>query len=137
MNSAFTSAGSRDVTKERNVWRDALRVLLADQPERHLGAGLRRQHGFCALAGVAADNSVDVAGRPRPELFERRAVLLARRHRQPDLAQERHGVEIELVPLVRDFLRQFFHALVEARQGDRAGIVMEGAEDRARAHGSG
>ena len=49
MNSAFTSGGSRDVTKERNGLRDALRVLLADEPERNLGAGLGRQDRLCAL----------------------------------------------------------------------------------------
>ena len=109
--------------------RDALRVLLADEPKRNLGAGLGRQDCLCACARVAADNSIDVAGRPRPELFERRAVALACRRRQPDVAQERDGVEIELVPLIQDFLRRVFDPLVEARHGDGAGIVVQGAKD--------
>ena len=128
-NSAFTSGGRREVTKARKASSDPLGVLLADEPERDLGAGLGRQHGLGALAGVAADNPVHFAGRPRPQDFERRAVALARRRRQPDLAQERPAVEIELVPLVRELLRNFFDAVIEAGDGDRAGIVVQLAED--------
>ena len=49
---------------------DPLGVLLADEPERDLGAGLGRQHGLRALAGVAADDPVHFAGRPRPQDFQ-------------------------------------------------------------------
>src|SRR5271165_1879718 len=64
---------------------DPFGALLPDQPERDLGAGPRGQHGFRALARVAPDDAVDVAGRTRPQLLERRSVALARRRRQADV----------------------------------------------------
>ena len=101
MNSAFTSGGSRDVTKDRNDWATRSGFCLPTSRNEILALALAGNTVFVPCARVAADNSIDVAGRPRPELFERRAVALARRRRQPDVAQERHGVEIELVPLIQ------------------------------------
>jgi hypothetical protein len=47
-----------------------LRVLAIDQPERHLGGRLRSDHRLGAFADIAADNTVDVAGRPREHLLD-------------------------------------------------------------------
>ena len=108
---------------------DPVRVLLADKPAGDLGAGLGRQDGLRALAGVASDDPVNLASRPRPKTFQRRAVTLARRRRQPDVTQERRRVEVEFVPLVGNFLRKLFDPVVEAGDGDSAGVVMQFAED--------
>ena len=88
MNSAVQSAGSRARTKARKAVADPVRVLIADQAERHLGRRFGRDHRLRALAGVAADDAVHVAGRPRRDLLDQQAVLLAGRHLQPDLAEE-------------------------------------------------
>src|SRR6476620_4711188 len=50
-----------DIVAERLL--DLLRVLTFDQAEGDLCGSFRRDHGFRALAGVAANDAVDVAGR--------------------------------------------------------------------------
>ena len=65
-----------------------LRVLLADQAERDLRRGLARDDGLGALAGIAADDAVDLGGRPRGDLLEHQAALLAGRDLEADLAEE-------------------------------------------------
>ena len=56
---------------------DRLGVLVGNQPEAELGAGLAGQHGLGAGAGVAAEDSVDVARRPGPLPLERGVAGLA------------------------------------------------------------
>src|SRR5919109_3738834 len=68
-----------------------VRVLLVDQPERHLRRSLCGYHGLEALAGVAASDAVELGGRARPDELEYGAALLARGHRKPDLAEEALG----------------------------------------------
>ena len=110
---------------------DPLRVLLADQPERHFGARLGRQHRLRALADIAADDAVDVAGRARPDHLQRRAALLAGGNREADLAEERLLVEIEVAPLLGDLVGQLLDPVVEAGQSDRAvGVVQVGEDAR-------
>src|SRR4249919_2902861 len=68
---------------------DLLRVLAFDQTERDLGGRFRRNHGFRALAGIAADDAVDVAGRTRGYLLDQQAILFAGGNREADWLQER------------------------------------------------
>ncbi len=106
-----------------------LGVLLADQPEREFGAGLRRQHRLRSLAGIAADDAVDVAGRARPDHLQHRYGPArppgprGRRRRETCL------VEIEAAPLLRDVLGQFRNAVVETGQRDAAVVVVQVGDD--------
>ena len=89
LNSALQSPGSRarDIVAER--FADLVRHLAFHQSERNLGGSLRRDHRLGALAGIAADDAVDVAGRARRNLLDQEAILLAGGKRQPDRLQER------------------------------------------------
>src|SRR5690606_39225017 len=49
---------------------DLLRVLVADETERYLGGRLAGDHGLRALAGIAADDAVDLGGRTRRDLLD-------------------------------------------------------------------
>src|SRR6185312_15700512 len=92
---------------------DTLRVLPADEAERHFRARLSRQHGLGALSRIAADDAVELASRARPKLLQHRAPALAGGDRQADVAEEFLRIEFEIVPLRGDLLRQFFDAVVE------------------------
>ena len=91
----------RDILAEGGA--DLLRVLPGDEAERHLGFGGGRQHRFEPGTGIPASKTVDLAGRPRPDLFEDRPVNFAGRGRQPGTAQEGHGVKAEIVPVGPQF----------------------------------
>ena len=90
-------------------------------------------HGLGALAGVAADDAVDVAGRARRDLLDQHAVLLARRHLQADLPEEFLRREVERLQVGLDVGRQLRHAVVEARHRDAAVLVVQRRDD-ARQH---
>src|SRR6266496_6536683 len=51
-----------------------LRVLCSYQAEGNLRRGLRRDHGFRPLPGVAADHPVNFSGRARGDLLDQHAV---------------------------------------------------------------
>src|SRR5947209_4864925 len=98
--------------------RDLFRILLAHQTERYLGPGRGRNYRLGALAGIAADDAVDVAGRAGGDLLDQHAILLAGRSFQADLAQKILRGEIEREKLRTDVGRQLARAVVEARNGD-------------------
>src|SRR5690606_28287511 len=83
-----------------------------------------------ALAGVAARNAVDLAGRSRPDLLQNAAVDLAGGHREPDLAEARIGIEAERLPLLADAVGDLADAIIESRQRDAAVLVTQPVEDR-------
>ena len=87
-NSTVQSTGSRASHEGAERGADFLRVLLADQAERDLRHRLAGNDGLGPLAGVAADDAVDLGGRARRDLLDQHAVLLARRRLQADLAEE-------------------------------------------------
>src|SRR6476660_1441132 len=93
-----------DVVAERLL--DLLRVLAFDQTEGHLGGRFRRDHGFRTLAGIAADDAVDVAGRTRGYLLDQQAILFAGGDREADRLQERLRRQVESLPLRQDIRRQ-------------------------------
>ena len=74
---------------------DFLGVLLADQAERDFRRGLPGDDGLGALAGIAADDAVDLGGRPRGDLLDQHAALLAGRRLQPDRPEEFLRREVE------------------------------------------
>ena len=122
-------------TWSRKFSRIACGSWRADQAEADLGMGLGGQHRLEPVAGIAAPDAVHLAGRARPDHLQRRAVLLARRHRQADVAEELRMVEGKRLPLRAHLVRQFGHAVVEARHGDaarrrRAGRAMTLASTR-------
>ena len=88
VNSALQSAGQPRGDVVAKGLADLVGVLPLDQAERDLGRGFRRDHRLGALAGIAADDAVDVAGRARRDLLDQQAILLAGRNRKPDRLQE-------------------------------------------------
>ena len=109
------SGGRWLVDEGPEIGADRFRILVADQPEGHLGRGLGRDHRLEALAGIAADDAVDLAGRPRPDLLQHRPPGLASRRRQPDRAEEFVGVEVERVPDRLDIGRNLRDPVIEIR----------------------
>ena len=57
-----------DVRLHRRL--DLRRILVWDEPAAHLGHRHRGEDGLRALAGVAAEHPVDLAGRARPDALE-------------------------------------------------------------------
>src|ERR1019366_7114084 len=82
-------------------------VLLADQAERHLGRGMAGDDGLGALSGVAADDAIDLGGRPRGDLLDQQVALLPARRFQPDRPEELLWREIERLEVGLDVTRQF------------------------------
>ena len=80
-------ADPRDVLAE--LFLDGLRVLVGNQPEAELGAGLAGEHGLGAGAGITAEDPVDVAGGPRPFPLQRREAGLAFEARHSEIGLER------------------------------------------------
>ena len=93
---------------------DALRVLIVDQPERHLGRGGGRNDGLEPGAGIAAGNAVDLAGRAGAQTFIDRAVGLARRTAEADGVPEGGPVKAEVLPLRPDIGGHLGHAVIKA-----------------------
>ena len=108
---------------------DLVRVLLVDQAERDLRRCLGGDHRLEALAGVAADDAVELGGRPRPDQFQHRAALLAGRHRKADLAEEALGGLAERVPCLLDLRGRLLDAVIEAGNGDAAIVVVDRRQD--------
>src|ERR1700742_2338924 len=84
-------------------------VLPLHQPERDLGGSLRRNHGFRTLAGIAADDAVDVASRARGDLLNQQAVLFAGRDRKADRLEKPLRRQVELRPLCENVGRQILY----------------------------
>src|SRR5690606_10353321 len=95
---------------------DRDRILIADKPEGDLGGSLGGNHRLEALAGVAAPNSVHLAGWPRPGQFQDRAPFFSRRDGQADLAKEFPGALTECFPTCLDVGRRLLDAFIEAFQ---------------------
>ena len=106
-NSTVQSTGSRALHEGAERLADLLGVLLAHQTERHLRRRLAGDHGLGALAGVAADDAVDLGGRPRGDLLDQHPVLFAGRHLQADLPEELLGGQVEPGQVGLDVGRQF------------------------------
>src|SRR5882757_5479566 len=101
---AVTRQPRGDIVAERLF--DLLRVLAFDQTEGDLGGSFRRDHGFRALAGIAADDAVDVAGRTRGYLLDQQAILFAGGDRKADRLQKRLRREVQVLPLRQNIRRQ-------------------------------
>src|SRR6185312_12178299 len=99
------------------------------QTEGDLCRSFRRDHGFRALAGIAPDDAIDVAGRTRRYLLDQQAILFAGGDREADWLQERLRREVQVLPLRQNIRRQILHAVVEAGNGDATVVVEQPAED--------
>ena len=77
---------------------DRFRILAGDEAEGNFRAGLGRDHGFCARAGIAAPDAVEIGGRARPKPLERATPGLARWGCEPDIAEKRRHIEAERRP---------------------------------------
>src|SRR5580700_1424443 len=91
---------------------DFVWILRSDEPEREFGARFRRKHGFRPLAGIAADDAVEVASWPRPNHFEDTPALFAGRDRQADFAQKVAPAKTQFAPVLGDILRQLGYAII-------------------------
>ncbi len=91
--------------------------------------GLRGQDGLEPGPGIATPDAVDLAGRARPEHFERGAVVFAGGHGEADIAEKFLVVECERLPLGANFVGEFGNPVVEARHGDAAVFVMQRGDD--------
>ena len=132
-NSTLQSAGIRARTKARKASRIFSGSCSPTRRNETLADRLAGDDGLGALAGIAADDAVDLGGRPRGDLLDQHAVLLAGRNLQPDLAEELLGRQVERGEVGLDVGRQFLHAVIEAGNGDAAVVVPHRAEDFGRA----
>jgi hypothetical protein len=57
---------------------------------------MRRDHRLGALAGIAADDAIDVASRPRGDLLDQQTAFLAGRNGKPDRLEKGVRRQIEL-----------------------------------------
>ena len=128
-NSTLQSIGKRARTKARKPSRILLWILRADQAERHLRHGLAGDHGLGTLAGIAADDAVDLGGRAGGDLLDQQAASLARRRLEADAAEELLGREIEGGQIGLDVGRQIVDAIVESRKGHATAVVMQRGEE--------
>src|SRR3546814_4140236 len=103
-------------------------ILIADKPEGDLGGSLGCDHRLEAFAGVAAPNSVHLAGRPRPGQFEDRAPFFSRRYGQANLAKKFLGALTKCFPACLDVGRRLVDAVIEAFERDAAGLVAKSGE---------
>ena len=95
-------------------------AMLLSYRSRTTTARPKRMDGLRPFAGIAADDAVDLGGRPRRDLLDHHAILLARRDFQSDLAEEFFRRQIEAREIGFDVGRQLANAVVETGDGDRA-----------------
>ncbi len=111
--------------------RDLLWVLVRHQPHRDLGPGPGRQHRLGALALIAAEDAVDVAGGASPDPLQRGVALLAEGGGDAELPAVvllAEGEAPELLPLP---VLERPHVVVEAGDLDLPGLgVPEPGQDR-------
>ena len=105
------------------------RVLPGDQPAGQLGMGFCGDDCLAAGAGIAAPDTVEVGGRPRPETLQRAASALTDRLDEADFAKEGCLVEAKAVPFHALRVAKLLHAVIEAGDLDAAVLVVQRAED--------
>ena len=106
------------------------RVLVGDQPERHLGVGLGRDDGLGADPGEAAPDAVDVGRGPARHPLQGREPVLAGQVADPGDGLELLGVEGqggEVGPLL---VGQVDDVVVPAGDRDATGRVLEPGQQR-------
>src|SRR3979411_1427022 len=81
---------------------DLVGLLPFHQPERYLGGRFRRNYRFRALAGVAPDDAINVAGRTRRDLLDQQAAFFASGDRKTDRFEKRLWREDEITPTRHD-----------------------------------
>ena len=106
-----------------------VRILAGDHAERDLGRGLPGQHGLEALSAIAAGDAVDLAGRPRPGLFQRAVALLSGGNPQPDRAEQRVVAAADPGPGLAHLCRRILHPVIEARQRDATVRIAQRRQD--------
>ena len=94
---------------------------------------MRRDHRLGALRSVAAEDTVDIAGRPREHLLDQKPIRLAGGNRQADRFEKGLRRKIERLPLRQNVRRQILHAIIESRDRDAAVVFVQFAEN-ARQH---
>ena len=101
------------------------------QAEGELGRGLRRDHGLGAGPAIAADNAVDLGGRPRTRSARARErpfspAGIAQADRRREIRRRR----IRALASARELRRRgLAHAVIEARNGDAAVLIVHRRED--------
>src|SRR5215217_1304707 len=106
------------------------RLLIGDEPERHLGVGGGRDDGLGPGPAEAAPDAVDVGRGAARHPLEGRVALLAGQRADPGDGHELAGVERqggEVGPLL---VGQLDHVVVPARDGDATGLVLEPGQQR-------
>ena len=109
---------------------DGLGVLVGDEPEAQLGPGLAGEHGLGPGPGIAAEDAVDVAGRPGPLPLERRVAGLAVERRHAEVGLELGLGERQLGELGPLPVLQRPDGVVEAGDLDPAVGALEAGQDR-------
>lgn len=104
-------------------------ILAGNEPAGDLHGRLCRNDGFCAGALVSTGHAVELERRSRPELLDDGAALFARGNVEPDRSQKRIGSDIQRLPLRELFGRRLLDAVIKARNGYPAGLVVQGGHD--------
>src|SRR6266576_2721900 len=89
-------------------------VLIGNESTAHLRHRLRRQYSLCALARVAAENSVHFARRTRPESLENRVAFFTVECRCSDFLDEFFFVERKAFHLLTNLRLPLAHLIVES-----------------------
>src|SRR5690348_4172296 len=108
---------------------DLLRLLTWNETERELGCGSCGNDRFGAGPTIAANDTVDLCRRARPQLLEHAEALLASRLAQADRAEKARGIESEPTPDRKLGGGRIAYAIVETGDGDAALLVMQRSED--------
>ena len=115
--------------------RDGVRTLIGHEPEADLRHGDRGEHGFGALAGVAAQHAVHFAGGASPQSLERGVSRLAAEGRDADLVHEMVVAERQFAHLCQHGIGERTHGVVEAGNGDFPVGVVHAGQDARECHG--
>ena len=75
---------------------DLVRLLSLHQAERYLCGRFRRDHRLRTFTGVAANDAIDVASRPRGDLLYQQPPFFAGGNRKPDRLEKRIRRQVEL-----------------------------------------
>ncbi len=127
----FHRAVRRDAGAHEGTHRVAhmRRVLVGDEAAGDLGGGDGGDDGLAALANIAAPHAVDLEGRARAGEIHDGAALLARGDGKADRAEELLRRQAQPLPLRLHVGRRLAHVVIEAGNGDAAGLVMHLADD--------
>ena len=128
-NSTLQSAGSASRTKSRKASRIFSGFWSPTRRNDTFAEACAGNHGLGALAGIAADDAVDVAGRPRRD----HARSACGPFRRPESSgRSGRGIsprQVERLQVGLDVGRQLRHAVIEARNGDAAIVVVHRRQD--------